>query len=94
MGFGDGSPVSYADIGDVGPIEEEFSGVLALGLEAPEFGGAFVQDAMGLGSGPVDGFLDFLGARGVDALDAGHRRGLPWFDEALRIGEGLRHLIP
>ena len=50
------------------------------------------------GSGRVENaprlVLDFLGARGVDALDAGHRRGLPWFDEALRIGEGLRHLIP
>ena len=61
-------PVGDADIGGVGSGEEEFLSVVAFGLEAAEFGGAFVEQAMGLGAGAVDGALDFS-ARG---------RGIPW----------------
>ncbi len=62
-GFGDGSPVGYADVGDVGSVEEEFLGIMAVGLKFAEFRGAFVQEAVGLGACPVDGSLDLFGAR-------------------------------
>jgi len=62
MGFGDGLPVGYAYVGDVGSFAEEFLGVVTLGLEAAEFGGAFVEEAVGLGPGAVYGALGLFGA--------------------------------
>ncbi len=62
VGFGDRAPVGDADVGGVGAFEEEFLGVVAVGLEAAEFGGAFVEQAMGLSAGAVKRTLDFFRA--------------------------------
>jgi hypothetical protein len=57
--FSDGAPIDEAMSGDVGAGVEGFVAVLPMGLEEPEFGGAFVKETMGLGAGAVDGELDF-----------------------------------
>jgi hypothetical protein len=71
QGFMEGLEVGDAEVGDVGFLREEFVAELALGLEFAEFGGAFVEEAMGLGAGAVDGFLDFfrLGVHGFHGIE-------------------------
>ena len=61
-------PVGDADVGDVGVCVEEFLGIVTVGLEAAEFGGAFVEEAVGLSAGAIEGALDFFGA-GVVGFD-------------------------
>lgn len=55
-------PFGNADIGDVGALTEEILGVMMIGLQTPEFGGAFVEYAVGFGAGSVDGALSFFDA--------------------------------
>ena len=52
---------------------EEFVGELAFGLEFAEFGGRFVEEAVGLGAGAIDGFLDSfgIGIGGVHRIEDG-----------------------
>ena len=71
QGFVEGLEVGDAEVGDVGFLREEFVAELALGLEFAEFGGAFVEEAVGLGSGAVDRFLDFfgVGAHGFHGIE-------------------------
>jgi hypothetical protein len=45
--FLDGAEIAEAELGDVGALGEIFVAVLAFGLEFAEFGGAFVEEAMG-----------------------------------------------
>jgi hypothetical protein len=67
--FSDGSEVAEAEIGEVGARWEVFVAEVALGLELAEFGGAFVQEAVGLSAGPVDGVLEFGGGLVLHRVD-------------------------
>ena len=55
----DVAPVFETVSGDVNAGIEGFVAVRTTGLEAAEFGGAFVKEAMDLGAGAVHGYLDF-----------------------------------
>jgi hypothetical protein len=56
--FLDGAKIADAELGGVGAFVEIFVAVLALGLEFAEFGGAFVEQAVGECSCTVDGELE------------------------------------
>jgi len=54
------SPFDQAETVMFGALEE-FVGELAFGLQFAEFGGRFVEEAVGLGAGAVDRFLNSFG---------------------------------
>ena len=78
--FADGTEVAEAEVGDVGAGFEVFVAEVTFGLELAEFGGAFVEQTMGLGAGAVDGSLEF--GRGFILHRVGLGVGVEGCDEA------------
>jgi hypothetical protein len=69
-GAGEGSPFDEAVAGTVGAFEE-FGGELAFGLELAEFGDGLMEQAVSLGAGAVDGYLDTggIGVAGFHGIE-------------------------
>jgi hypothetical protein len=89
-GFSDLGEVGYAEMREVGAGLEVFVAKVALGLELAEFGGAFVEHAMGLRAGAIYGILrsgcGFV-LHGVVGLGGLHEGGLD-FAAAAETPEG------
>jgi hypothetical protein len=63
-----GAVVGEAEGGEIDAGFDSLVEEVALGLEAAEFGGAFVKQAVRLGAGAVDGELEFGGGRGLHGV--------------------------
>jgi hypothetical protein len=63
-----GAVVTEAEGGEIGAGFESVVEEVAIGLEAAEFGGAFVKQAVRLGAGAVDGELEFGGGFGLHGV--------------------------
>jgi len=82
-GFEHGSEIAEAQMGDVTVGTEVVVAPEAFGLEFAEFGGAFVEQTVGEGTGAVDGELEFgggVGLHGVGGVVGGFRSGETFFD--------------